>query len=61
MKQFSCGDVVPGCSASFEAADEPSLFGQIAVHARVAHGLSEISPALLSQVRSKIRDTSAAA
>ena len=56
MKQFCCGDVVPGCSASFEAADEAALFGQIAVHARAAHGLSEISP-----VRSKIRDTNAAA
>lgn len=61
MKQFSCGDVVPGCNASFEAADESSLFGQITVHARVAHGLTDISPALLSQVRSKVRDTSAAA
>ena len=59
MKQFSCGDVVPGCKVSFEARDEPSLFGQIAAHARADHGLTEISPALLAQVRAKIRDVSA--
>lgn len=61
MKQFSCGDVVPGCKVSFEARDEQALFGQIAAHARADHGISEISPALLAQVRSKIRDVNVAA
>ena len=61
MKQFCCGDVVPGCKATFEAHDEGSLFGMIAVHARVDHGLAEISPALLAQVRANVRDVPAAA
>ena len=60
MKQFSCGDVVPGCKASFEAHDEQTLFGQIAAHARADHGLSEVSPALLAEVRANIRDLTAA-
>ena len=59
MKKFSCGDVVPGCKASFEAPDEQTLFGKIAAHARADHGLSEISPALLAQVRANVRDVSA--
>ena len=59
MKQFRCGDVVPGCKATFEALDEESLFRQIAVHAREDHGMSEVPPALLPQIRSHIRDVPA--
>lgn len=61
MKQFCCGDVVPGCNATFRAPDEDSLFAQIAAHARRDHGLTEISPALLAQVRANVRDVTAAA
>ncbi len=57
MKQFACGDVVPGCDATFEAADEDGLFGQIAEHARAAHGIHEVTPDLVAAVRARIVTT----
>lgn len=61
MKQFCCGDVVPGCNASFQAPDEAGLFVMITAHARRDHGLIDIPEALVAQVRSHIRDVPAAA
>ncbi len=61
MKQFCCGDVVPGCSATFQASNEESLFAQIAAHAQRDHNFVEIPAALLPQIRASIRDVNAAA
>lgn len=55
MKQFSCGDVVPGCQRTFSAATEQDLLGQVAAHAQADHGLSALPPSLVDQVRSNIR------
>ena len=54
MKRFSCGDVVPNCSAKFQAASEAELMGQIERHAREDHGLTSLSDDLVSAVRSRI-------
>ena len=56
MKQFCCGDVVPGCTAVFRAEDEPGLFVQITAHANQEHGLAEVPPALLPQIRGSIQE-----
>lgn len=61
MKQFCCGDVVPGCKAKFEAEHEDALFAQITAHANDDHGLREIPVALMRQVRAKVRDVNAVA
>jgi predicted small metal-binding protein len=61
MKQFCCGDVVPGCKAMFHARTEEDMFLQIAAHARADHAITEISPALVQQVRQHIHDVNAAA
>lgn len=58
MKMFNCGDVVPGCKATFRANDEQHLFAQIKLHAEQEHGLTEIPPALLTRVRGLIQDVS---
>jgi predicted small metal-binding protein len=55
MKEFSCGDVVPGCTATFRAAGEPELLEAVAAHARADHGLTVIPDGLLAQVRANIR------
>ena len=55
MKLFSCGDVVPGCSATFQAADDDGILGAVAAHAASAHGLTAVSPELVSAVRGHIR------
>jgi predicted small metal-binding protein len=54
MKVFSCGDVVPGCARSFTAADEGGILAQVAGHAGADHGLTEVPPALVEQVRAHI-------
>jgi len=60
MKQFCCGDIVPGCKVSFQGATDEEILGAVATHARKDHGLTDISPDLVSQVRSKIKTVPAA-
>ncbi len=55
VKEFSCGDVVPGCTATFTAPSEPEILLQVADHAREDHGMAKVPPELVSQVRSQIR------
>lgn len=52
---MSCGDVIPGCSAVFEADTESELLGQIAAHAEADHGIAEIDDDTLVAVKSAIR------
>ena len=54
MKTFACGDVIPGCSASFSASDENGIFAQVAGHAAADHGISAVPAALVEQVRAAI-------
>ncbi len=54
MKQFSCGDVVPGCHRAFTGATENDILSAVAVHARDDHGMTEIPASLVAQVRGLI-------
>jgi predicted small metal-binding protein len=54
MKSFACGDVVPGCGRAFTAPDENGILAQVAAHASADHGLTEVPPALVDQVRARI-------
>lgn len=56
MKQFSCGDVVPNCNATFGAETESDLMTLVAVHARDAHHLDPVPDDVVLQVRGSIRD-----
>lgn len=60
MKQFSCGDVVPGCTARFTGETEADLLRDVAGHAASGHGIHEISPELLASVRRHIQEAPAA-
>jgi predicted small metal-binding protein len=51
VKTFACGDVVPGCTAHFTAADEAAVLGLVAAHAAADHGLTSVSPELVHAVR----------
>jgi predicted small metal-binding protein len=46
MKEFSCGDVVPGCTMSFRAASEAELLEAVAAHARADHDLTSVPDSL---------------
>jgi predicted small metal-binding protein len=48
--------VVPGCDYTAEAETEAELLKKVAAHAADAHGITEITPELVQQVRSKIKD-----
>lgn len=54
MKSFSCGSVVPGCTATFTADDEQGILAQVAEHAHNDHGLTEVPAELVEQVRANI-------
>lgn len=54
MKSFACGDVVPGCDATFVCSSEDEILARVAHHARVDHGLTDIPAELVDQVRSRI-------
>jgi predicted small metal-binding protein len=54
MKTFACGDVIPGCRASFSASDENGIFAQVAGHAVADHGVTDITPELVQAVRDSI-------
>jgi predicted small metal-binding protein len=56
MKEFTCGAVVPGCSATFEGETEDSILQQVAIHAREDHGMTEVPTELVDQVRAGIQD-----
>ena len=56
MKQFSCGDVVPGCKAVFRGETEDDILQEVGVHARQDHGLVEVPDELVTKVRSLIRE-----
>lgn len=52
--EFACGDVMPGCAATFDADSKEELFAKVAAHAKERHGLAEVSPEIARQVEDKI-------
>ena len=54
MKQFACGDVVPGCDAVFDGPTEDEILTSVAAHACAVHGLTEVPAELVTDVRSRI-------
>jgi predicted small metal-binding protein len=54
MKEFRCGKLVPGCEWRIEGESEREILEEVAVHAREAHGMHEVGPELVAQVRSRI-------
>ena len=54
MFKLACGDVMPGCPARFESTDRDQLLGQVATHARDAHGIVDLTPEVRQAVEAKI-------
>jgi predicted small metal-binding protein len=54
MKEFRCGELVPGCGAAFHGESENEILAQIAAHARSDHGMYEVPPEIVDTIRSKI-------
>ena len=56
MKSFACGAVVPNCTASFTGETEGDILAQVAEHARVDHGMTDVPTEVVAQVRAHITD-----
>jgi predicted small metal-binding protein len=56
VKQFKCGDVVPGCQWVTRSDDETELFEQIHSHARDAHGMDEVPPEVVDAIHAVITE-----
>ena len=56
MKQFRCGDVVPGCDWVTRSEDDEQLFADIHVHARDAHGMDEVPPEVVDAINEVITE-----
>ncbi len=54
MVQFACGGVDPGCPATFERSSDDEILTAVAVHARNDHGMADVPPEVVEQVRAKI-------
>ncbi|MCU4182750.1 DUF1059 domain-containing protein [Acidiferrimicrobium sp. IK] len=54
MKTFACGDVVPGCTASWSCETEEEILLGVAEHAAVAHGMRTIPAGVVAEVRQHI-------
>lgn len=54
MKSFACGDVVPGCQATWVCSTEDDILTNVAAHAAADHGLVEVSADLVAAVRANI-------
>jgi predicted small metal-binding protein len=49
-----CGDAVPGCSARFEDESRERILAQVAVHAREAHGVTDVTTEMLEAIGANI-------
>ena len=56
MKEFKCGDVVPGCDVVISGDTDDEVLEQVAVHAREEHGMDEVPPEVQDTVRASITE-----
>ena len=55
-KTMSCRDVGPDCDFVARGESEEEIMGQVAEHARDAHGLDEVPPELAEKAKAAIKD-----
>jgi predicted small metal-binding protein len=58
MKEFRCAVLVPDCWATFEGETEDEILRQVTVHAREEHGMNDVPPEIVAQVRASISEQS---
>jgi len=54
---IACGDVMPGCAATFSAETKDELVGQVVAHAGADHGVTEVTPEVASAVDAAITES----
>jgi predicted small metal-binding protein len=56
MKEFKCGELVPGCDHVFEGGSDDEILAQVETHAREAHGMDEVPPEVVDTIRATISE-----
>ena len=56
MKEFSCGELIRGCWATFRGESNDEILQQLAVHARDEHGMDEVPPEVVDKIRAGISE-----
>ena len=56
MKEFRCGDLVPGCTTTFQGESDEEILEQVAIHARDEHGMDEVPPEVVEQIHGVITE-----
>jgi predicted small metal-binding protein len=56
VKEFRCGALVPGCWATFEGESEDEILRQVVVHAREEHGMDQVPPEVVDEIRAGISE-----
>lgn len=56
MKEFRCGDVVPGCDYVTRGDSDEEIMRNVQPHAARAHGLNPVPAEIAEKVRSAIRE-----
>lgn len=56
MKTFECGSLVPGCDWHTRAEEEAEVVRRAVDHLRTTHGEEVIRPAMVENIKSRIRD-----
>ena len=54
MKEFKCGELVPGCETVIHGESDEEILEKTAVHAREEHGMDEVPPEVQDNVRASI-------
>ena len=55
MKLFACGDVIPGCGATFAEPTVDLVLAAVGRHAADDHGLVDVTPDVVAAVTGAIR------
>ncbi len=56
MKEFRCGEIVPGCAATFQGETEDEILERVEVHAREEHGMDRVPPEVADTIRASISE-----
>ena len=56
MKEFRCGELVPGCTTVFQGESDDEILKQVAAHARDEHGMDEVPPEVVDDIRAAISE-----
>jgi predicted small metal-binding protein len=55
-RRMSCRDVGPDCDFVARGETDEEIMGQVAEHARTAHGMDEVPPEVAERARAAIRN-----